>query len=396
MTTRHRALQRPLDKIDSLRLEEPALVDPDDRAARARSLTGPRRIASVRAAWRASRCWAVASSVGCSGWRASRSAARSRSSTRSRARRRPRSAISSSARSTTSTRPRRAAEGADVVTYEWEGVPAATARALEALAPVYPPAACARRVPGPHRREGDAARARDRDRAVSRRSTPIADLRAAVDAIGLPGGAEDAPRRLRRQGPGRAARAAPTSTRAWTQLGGGAVHPRGVRRVRPRALDPRRARPRRRGRVLARGREPPPRRHPAAHPRARARSRRRAPGARRGRDPAAARRPRLRRRVLRRAVRRRRRRCSRTRSRRACTTPGTGRSKARRRASSRTTCARSSACRSARPRRAAPSAMVNCIGDDARPRRGRCASRARTCTTTARRRARAASSATSP
>jgi DNA recombination protein RmuC len=29
MTTRHRALQRPLDKIDSLRLEEPALVDTD-------------------------------------------------------------------------------------------------------------------------------------------------------------------------------------------------------------------------------------------------------------------------------------------------------------------------------------------------------------------------------
>jgi hypothetical protein len=28
MTTRHRALQRPLDKIDSLRLVEPALVDP--------------------------------------------------------------------------------------------------------------------------------------------------------------------------------------------------------------------------------------------------------------------------------------------------------------------------------------------------------------------------------
>ncbi|MDQ1475206.1 MAG: recombination protein RmuC [Actinomycetota bacterium] len=29
MTTRHRALQRPLDKIESLRLEEPALVDPE-------------------------------------------------------------------------------------------------------------------------------------------------------------------------------------------------------------------------------------------------------------------------------------------------------------------------------------------------------------------------------
>ena len=43
-----------------------------------------------------------------------------------------------------------------------------------------------------------------------------------------------------------------------------------------------------------------------------------------------------------------------------------------------------------------PSAMVNCIGDDARPRRGPRASRARTCTTTARRRGPAARSATSP
>jgi 5-(carboxyamino)imidazole ribonucleotide synthase len=34
---------------------------------------------------------------------------------------------------------RNAAVGADVVTYEWEGVPASTARDLEALAPVYPP-----------------------------------------------------------------------------------------------------------------------------------------------------------------------------------------------------------------------------------------------------------------
>ena len=31
------------------------------------------------------------------------------------------------------------ARGADVITYEWEGVPAATARALESIAPVYPP-----------------------------------------------------------------------------------------------------------------------------------------------------------------------------------------------------------------------------------------------------------------
>ena len=34
---------------------------------------------------------------------------------------------------------RTVADGADVVTYEWEGVPAATARALEHIAPVYPP-----------------------------------------------------------------------------------------------------------------------------------------------------------------------------------------------------------------------------------------------------------------
>ncbi len=33
-----------------------------------------------------------------------------------------------------------AADGSDVVTYEWEGVPAATARHLEAIAPVLPPA----------------------------------------------------------------------------------------------------------------------------------------------------------------------------------------------------------------------------------------------------------------
>ena len=29
MTTRHRALQRPLDKIEALRLDQPALLDPD-------------------------------------------------------------------------------------------------------------------------------------------------------------------------------------------------------------------------------------------------------------------------------------------------------------------------------------------------------------------------------
>src|SRR5258706_857973 len=80
---------------------------------------------------------------------------------------------------------RGAAKGAEVVTYEWEGVPAATARALESLAPVYPP-----------------ARALDvsQDRVVEKQTLqalgiatapfhPVespADLRRAVDAIGLP------------------------------------------------------------------------------------------------------------------------------------------------------------------------------------------------------------------
>ena len=78
---------------------------------------------------------------------------------------------------------RRVAVGAAVVTYEWEGVPAATARALESLVPVYPP-----------------ARALDvsQDRVVEKQTlrslgiattsfqavNSIADLRSAVDAIG--------------------------------------------------------------------------------------------------------------------------------------------------------------------------------------------------------------------
>ena len=61
--------------------------------------------------------------------------------------------------------------------------------------------------------------------------------------------------------------------------------------------------------------------------------------------------------------------CSRTSSRRACTTPVTGRSRARRRASSRTTCARSSGSRSARPTSAREVAMVNLIGTVPPPER---------------------------
>ena len=107
-----------------------------------------------------------------------------------------------------------------------------------------------------------------------------------------------------------------------------------------------------------------------ADPRARARARRRAAGAGRGVHPAAARRRSTTSASAASSCSTSAASCSPTRWRRACTTAGTGRSRARRRASSRTTCARCSAGRSARPRRAASSAMVNCIGGDARPRRG--------------------------
>ena len=63
-------------------------------------------------------------------------------------------------------------------------------------------------------------------------------------------------------------------------------------------------------------------------------------------------------------------RCSPTRSRPACTTRATGRSRARSPASSRTTCARCSGSRSASTAARGAGAMVNCIGDDARRRRG--------------------------
>ena len=60
----------------------------------------------------------------------------------------------------------------------------------------------------------------DPDRARSTRSTRAPISTRAVGALGLPGGAEDPARRLRRQGPGGAARGRPTSTRRGPQLGG--------------------------------------------------------------------------------------------------------------------------------------------------------------------------------
>jgi 5-(carboxyamino)imidazole ribonucleotide synthase len=112
---------------------------------------------------------------------------------------------------------RRTAKGAAVVTYEWEGVPASTARALEALAPVLPP-----------------PRALDvsQDRVVEKQTlhalgiatTPfravdsLADLHTAVDAIGLPAVLKT--RRGGYDGKGQAVLGVVADLHAaWTQLG---------------------------------------------------------------------------------------------------------------------------------------------------------------------------------
>jgi 5-(carboxyamino)imidazole ribonucleotide synthase len=79
----------------------------------------------------------------------------------------------------------RAAKDAAVVTYEWEGVPAATARALEALAPVRP-------APRALDVAQDRLVEKERLNGLGVATTPfraVADLdslRAAVDALGLP------------------------------------------------------------------------------------------------------------------------------------------------------------------------------------------------------------------
>ena len=80
---------------------------------------------------------------------------------------------------------RRAAAGADVVTYEWEGVPASTARALESLAPVFPPAR-ALDVSQDRLDEKQALRALGVATAPFRPVATLEELHAATDAIGFP------------------------------------------------------------------------------------------------------------------------------------------------------------------------------------------------------------------
>jgi 5-(carboxyamino)imidazole ribonucleotide synthase len=111
-----------------------------------------------------------------------------------------------------------AAKGADVVTYEWEGVPAATARALESLAPVFP-----------RPRALDVAQDRLVEKATLnglgiatapfRAVDDVDGLRAAVDALGMPAVLKT--RRGGYDGKGQFVLRAPGDVdAAWAELGG--------------------------------------------------------------------------------------------------------------------------------------------------------------------------------
>ena len=243
----------------------------------------------------------------------------------------------------------RFARGVDVVTFDWENVPVASARAIARIRPVWPP---------PRALEVAQDRLSEK-RIFERLAIPVAPY-AAVDTIAdlerADRGArrarhpEDAPPRLRRQGPG----PHPPRPRRRGRVRAprrAAAHLRAPGAVLPRSLAHRRARPCRRRSELPARRERARRRHPRGD--ARTVAGRAAAAPRRAQSPAPA------------AMRSATSACSasstsssaggwsRTRWRRACTTPATGPSRARRPASSRTTCAPSRGCRSAAPRRAA-------------------------------------------
>jgi 5-(carboxyamino)imidazole ribonucleotide synthase len=113
---------------------------------------------------------------------------------------------------------RRVAKDATVVTYEWEGVPAATARALEALAPVHPPAR-ALDVSQDRIVEKEALGALGIATAPFRAVGSPADLHDAVTAVGLPAVLKT--RRGGYDGKGQVVLRVPADVEhAWTELGG--------------------------------------------------------------------------------------------------------------------------------------------------------------------------------
>ncbi len=112
----------------------------------------------------------------------------------------------------------RAAKGASVVTYEWEGVPAATARALEPMAPVRPgPRALV--VSQDRLVEKEMLRALGIATARFRPADDLEGLRAAVAALGLPAVLKT--RHGGYDGKGQAVlREAADIDAAWARLGG--------------------------------------------------------------------------------------------------------------------------------------------------------------------------------
>ncbi len=113
----------------------------------------------------------------------------------------------------------RMAKGADVVTYEWEGVPAATARALETLASVFPPPR-ALDVSQDRLVEKETLRGLGVSTAPFRAIDSRADLDAAVTEVGLPAVLKTC--RGGYDGKGQATlRSAGDVDHAWTTLGDG-------------------------------------------------------------------------------------------------------------------------------------------------------------------------------
>jgi 5-(carboxyamino)imidazole ribonucleotide synthase len=112
---------------------------------------------------------------------------------------------------------RRTAADATVITFEWEGVAGSTARALESLAPVFPPAA-ALEVSQDRVAEKWALRALGIATAPFHAVDATADVRAAVEAVGLPAVLKT--RRGGYDGKGQAVvRSATDADAAWVQLG---------------------------------------------------------------------------------------------------------------------------------------------------------------------------------
>src|SRR5260221_4478288 len=111
----------------------------------------------------------------------------------------------------------RAAARAEVVTYEWEGVPASTARALQSIVSVYPPPR-ALDVSQDRTVEKQTLRMLGTATAPFRAVDSLDDLYRAVDAIGLPAVLKT--RRGGYDGKGQAVLRAPDEVEAaWTSLG---------------------------------------------------------------------------------------------------------------------------------------------------------------------------------